>query len=145
MSKLIILLLLLTAVSCTNTPSAETKANAPTEATAASTPVAVKNTAPTLDSLQGTWVSVQDGKSKVQFDKDMWHDIYDGKPIAPAHKVFLVNDCVAEGKVTSNNTSGSVIVLEEEGRNMCYTIDFLSDTQLSLFYNNHTLSFKKDK
>jgi hypothetical protein len=145
MSKLIIFLLLITAVSCTNAPSAETKANAATDATAMSTPIAVKNTATTLDSLQGTWVSVQDSKSKVQFTKDMWHDIYDGKPIDPAHKVFLVNECVAEGKVTSSNTSGSVIVLEEEGRNMCYTIDFLSDTQLSLFYDNHTLSYQKKK
>jgi hypothetical protein len=144
MNKVIMLIFVAALLSCANSSPSVTKTNPSIDSIDISKSIELKNKSTTLDSLQGSWISVLDKKSKIEFIKDVWYDYYDGEKLANSRKIFLVNECIKEGKVSNSSDNGTILVVQEEEENSCYVIDFLSNKRLAFVYEGRDLAFIKE-
>ncbi len=97
------------------------------------------------DLLQGRWTDTEDAKSEIEFAKNKWIFIYDGKNSSEAE--FLLSSKCLTAKTEATNNDGNMITLLEGGDFVCYEILKVDAENLSLSFlsRGNTLNFKKKK
>ena len=144
MNKMVILLLITALLSCTNSSPLVMKSTPSIDSIDISKIIELKNKPTTLDSLQGSWISVLDKRSKIEFINNVWYDYYDGEKSTSSRKIFLVKECVKEGKISNSSNNGTILVTQDDEENSCYVIDFLTNKRLSFVYEGRDLPFVKE-
>ena len=93
----------------------------------------------TLDSLQGTWVSVTDKDNRIVISNDTIYDFNRGKIIDKS--IISLSTIRKKSKIgiDKNRRNGSFFISfsidDNDDEGMCYWIDYLTATRLVLDYN----------
>ena len=103
----------------------------------------------TLDSLQGTWVSVTDKDNRIVISNDTIYDFNRGKIIDKS--IIYLSTIRKKSKISidKNRRNGSFFISfsidDNDDEGMCYWIDYLTATRLVLDYNGKSNGYMKVK
>ena len=103
----------------------------------------------TLDSLQGTWVSVTDKDNRIVISNDTIYDFNRGKIIDKS--IIYLSTIRKKSKIgiDKNRRNGSFFISfsidDNDDEGMCYWIDYLTATRLVLDYNGKSNGYMKVK
>jgi hypothetical protein len=98
----------------------------------------IKNTV-----FEGTWISTEDSKSRVQVKANNWIEMYEGEKTDTLR--FAVGDsCLANINAKANPNGKYITVFDPDG-NRCFFVVNVNDAKLELSYvgRGNTLTYKK--
>ncbi|MBR2649590.1 MAG: hypothetical protein ACRCSM_05400 [Sediminibacterium sp.] len=101
----------------------------------------------TLDSLQGTWVSIEDVSAKIIITNNLMYSYYENI-CNDTSKLILADGCIAMEVSNYDKTkvNGKYLILYNDEYleyNSCYRIGYLSNTSLDLYYDGKRLAYNK--
>jgi hypothetical protein len=100
----------------------------------------IKNTV-----FEGTWISTEDSKSKVQVKANNWIEMYEGEKTDTLR--FAVGDsCLANINAKAKPNGKDIPVFDPDGKR-CFLVVNVNDAKLELSYvgRGNTLTYKKKK
>jgi len=106
---------------------------------------AVKETEIKNTIFEGTWISTEDSKSRVQVKANNWIELYEGEK-TDTFKFAIGDSCLANINAKAN-TGGKYITVFDPDGNRCFFVVNVNDAKLELSYvgRGNTLTYKKKK